>query len=677
MGTTNALAKYIGNEFVGAGGKGLAKAGSKSALSSLVPSAASKIDADVATKAGTSLLNQATALGLAKNDANKWILNTSILDTDEGVGKIKDFMNPILGGGKTPSYQRFLEQIGEGEYQMGHRPNLFVGDSETKFPLSNMEADPRYLPKIYGDNEGSTVRNLLRLGNTGPDAQRSAKIIAQYQNQPNKMVKIFRQAPKDMNYGDWVGLTKEYADSHIGNSPDNQLWEREVPASEVMFAGDDINEWGYYPKEVQLDDDIANELNRAIEMSGADMSVAKRADSYLGGRMLDKNGKPITFYHSTPNEFSEFDDARLGENTGYDNTALGHFVTTDKDFSKRFIDIDNTGKTGRTMELQAKIQKPITHPYMAGKKYDSEQLDKIVEDYLVATDNVEGLEMLREYADEDGTSLYDAYMDMTFGGEDPFEMAKNERELLKNKGYDAVEIVEGLKNELVDGSTDKTPVSSYAVLNGENLRGVRHIPVEQEQLRYNSVPVKFNRRSSKELAPATRLGKDLNSVAEAMREYKAKNMNKMADNMIDEYSNEIFDWAAIRNKGEKAIDKIVGKDGLKKLKTFVEPAVNNAYKDGEYEANKAIATNFLNSPKSDKIVEASRELLPPGTKIYRRGSKDGISWTTDEALAKSSRYDGEPLEYTLTKNDRYIAPQFIDILQRTIENENQVLFKLK
>ena len=87
-------------------------------------------------------------------------MNTGILDTDEGVGKIKDFMTPILGG---------------------------------------------------------------------------------------EMVKIYRQAPKDMNYGDWVGLTKEYADNHILGIALITSSGREVPASEVMFAGDDINEWGYYP----------------------------------------------------------------------------------------------------------------------------------------------------------------------------------------------------------------------------------------------------------------------------------------------------------------------------------------------------------------------------------------------------------------------------------------------
>lgn len=294
MAVSRELAKYIGNEIIKAGSNGVATKAATSALSSIVPNMATK----VATKAVPSMLEKASALGLSKNGANKWILDTGILDTDKGVGQIKDFMSPILGE-KTPNYQRFLEQIGEGEYQMGHRPNLYVGDSETKFPLSNMEADPDYLPKIYGDNEASTVRNLLMLGNTGPDAQRSAKIIAQYQNQPDKMVKIFRQAPKDMNYGDWVGLTKEYADNHIGNNPNNQLWEREVPASEVMFAGDDINEWGYYPKQVQLDDEIANELNMAIERAGVSPDTVSRAQHFIPKRNI-----PVETAGDYPNSIS-------------------------------------------------------------------------------------------------------------------------------------------------------------------------------------------------------------------------------------------------------------------------------------------------------------------------------------------------------------------------------------
>jgi hypothetical protein len=206
-------------------------------------------------------------------------------------------------------------------------------------------------------------------------------------------------------------------------------------------------------------------------------------------RMLDKAGRPVTLYHSTPNNFDKFDDNMLGSNTGYDNTALGHFVTPDKDFSKRFIDIDNVGKTGRTMELQGNIQKPITHPYMAGYKYDNKDLDKIVEDYLLATDNPEFLEELRGYALDDNSNLYDEYMGLTMA-DSPFEVAGSDRQSLMNKGYDAVEIVEGPKSGLVEGAKSNAPVSSYAVFNGENLRPVRHIPVEESSSLSSIIPLR-------------------------------------------------------------------------------------------------------------------------------------------------------------------------------------------
>lgn len=489
MALAGELAKYIGNELV--------KTGGKSALSSLVPSAVAKAGTGLATKAGASLLNQATALGLSKNGANKWVMNTATWNDEGGTRALKDFMKPILGGEENPNYQRFLEQIGEGEYRgslNGHTPGWFDDDGYIiPSTLDNIEGNGDILPKIYGNDREATLRGLLSLGNSGEEARKSASVIANYRGKPNELATIYRQAPKDINYGDWVGLTDSYANLHEGNSEANKLWSKQVPASDVYFAGDDINEWYYMPKEVQLDDELANELEMAIQKSGVKPDVAKRAEKYLGGRMLDKTGKPVTFYHSTPNEFSKFDDKMLGSNTGYDNTKLGHFVTTDKDFSKRFIDIDNTGKTGRTMELQAKIQKPITHPYMAGQKYDEKDLDKIVEDYLIATNNQDGLESLRELAEEDGTSLYDTYMDLTFGGDSPFEYSADDRKALLDNGYDAVEIVEGPKSGLVEGSNDDSIVSSYAVMNGDNLVPVKHIPVESGDYTtlYHGTPKQF------------------------------------------------------------------------------------------------------------------------------------------------------------------------------------------
>lgn len=206
------------------------------------------------------------------------------------------------------------------------------------------------------------------------------------------------------------------------------------------------------------------------------------------GRIADKNGTPLSLYHSTPYEFSRFDDSKLGTNTMYDNTAYGHFATPDKDFSSRFLDIDNTGQKGRTMELQAKIKNPITHPYGASAKYSGDELDNIVENYMLATGNGEGLDMLREEAMGDGMSLYDEYMNATMD-ESPFELAKYERKDLMDKGYDGMEIVEGLKNDLVDGAKSKAPISSIVAFEGKNLSPVSHIPVQNMSSGAMNIPV--------------------------------------------------------------------------------------------------------------------------------------------------------------------------------------------
>lgn len=222
------------------------------------------------------------------------------------------------------------------------------------------------------------------------------------------------------------------------------------------------------------DINVANALRYMKPKNGGNYGHLGRAGE-VGGSLpkvqysMADEGMPIRVYHSTPNEFDKFDDAMLGSNTGHENTKLGHFVTTDKEFSKKFL---GENGSGRTMELEANIKNPITHPYMAGLKYEGEELDNIVAKYLEATDNQELLQTLSEYAKENGTSLYDEYMDLTVGETSPFEFAEDERKLLQSKGYDAAEVIEGMRKDLLDSSTENVPVSSYAVFDSNNLKPV-------------------------------------------------------------------------------------------------------------------------------------------------------------------------------------------------------------
>lgn len=297
MAVSGELAKYIGNEIIKAGSNGVATKAATSALSSIVPNMATK----VATKAVPSMLEKAGALGLTKNANGNWLANTSTWETG-GTKELKNFMKPILGE-DTPLYKRLLEQIGEGDYRgslNGHTPGWYDDEGyPIKSTLDNIEGNGDILPKIYGDSREATLRGLLSLGNRGDEAMKSASVIANYRGKPNELATIYRQAPKDINYGDWVGLTDSYANLHEGNSELNKLWSKQVPADEVYFAGDDINEWYYLPKQVQLDDEIANELNMAIERAGVSPDTVSRAQHFIPKRNI-----PVETAGDYPNSIS-------------------------------------------------------------------------------------------------------------------------------------------------------------------------------------------------------------------------------------------------------------------------------------------------------------------------------------------------------------------------------------
>lgn len=202
----------------------------------------------------------------------------------------------------------------------------------------------------------------------------------------------------------------------------------------------------------------------------------KNAENYLPNQKL---------YHSSPETFTKFDDAKLGSSTGYENTAFGHFATPDEEFSRRF--------GNNIYEVQANIKNPITHPYGARVKYSNDEANMILEDWLRATDNVEGLDYLKQMVkDGNAEDIYDAYLDtLRYDNVAPYEYAAAERGLLQDKGFDGIEIVEGRKSGLVDGSADNSPVSSYVALNGSDLdikNARKYLPVKSDDAA-QSIPV--------------------------------------------------------------------------------------------------------------------------------------------------------------------------------------------
>ena len=486
--------RAIGNEIIRPTEKSVAK------------STLNEIGGKVANNSKDSLLDQATALGINKVGGN-WVMDTSKWQT-EGTDALKDFMKPILGGDKTPSYGRFLEQIGEGEYQMGHRPRYGLGDDEDIISsLDNIEGDGTILPPIYGDTREATLRGLLSLGNRGDEAVKSASVIANYRGKPDEMVTVFRQSPKDLNYGDWVGLTDSYANLHEGNSSANKLFTKEVPAKEVHFAGDDINEWGWYPEKVQLDDEIANELNRAIETSGVNRNTANRINSYMNKRMVDANGNPMrtkmmpeyptisaqspslspivadengvakTFYHGSPSmDITDFDINMAGRNTRSGERAI--WFTDDYPTAEEFsyeripgdtLFADKRGAKGKVYERSLGLENPLDLSNLSDKQI--EELYKYADSRMAFDGKENFIRRMKEFRDAGNDQLMKSQLDM---------------KKLSNSEYD------GIVAKMYPGENEVREIGVFdprKIKNVDNKRPVRHIPVSAIEGATTDIPV--------------------------------------------------------------------------------------------------------------------------------------------------------------------------------------------
>lgn len=121
---------------------------------------------------------------------------------------------------------------------MSHRPSETGG---TLADITNkgqvMPQDVYQHPEWYANMDEATYKESFRA-------------IQQYKGKPKAEVTIYRTAPKkELNKGDWVTLSKKYAEEEALKEG-YPVHSFKVKAQDIQFAGDDINEFGYYPKNV-------------------------------------------------------------------------------------------------------------------------------------------------------------------------------------------------------------------------------------------------------------------------------------------------------------------------------------------------------------------------------------------------------------------------------------------
>ena len=238
------------------------------------------------------------------------------------------------------------------DYFMNHRPSKGYGNA------SDFEAN---MPDIFEHPEW--YLNLDEKYN-----KESLSALKKVRNNPEAEITIYRATIGDkINPGDWVTPSKKYAQEHLKRSlnGNGNIVEQKVKAKDILFAGDDINEFGYFPeteKYSKKDGSWQNFLEKTFKSKGTKTYfenirldtnnteqnlISKETDRLIKKyeREKKKNKKIITKESSKILEFDDYQQKRKFTDLVseyYDNPDLNKIKQDIKDnFSEKRIEYVN------------------------------------------------------------------------------------------------------------------------------------------------------------------------------------------------------------------------------------------------------------------------------------------------------------------------------------------------
>ena len=231
---------------------------------------------------------------------------------------LTNYINNNLSMDRDEVYiQSAPKKASKNDYMMSHRP------SETQAYASDISNSGQTMPKdVYEHPEYYFNMN-------DEASKESYQIIKRIKNNPSAEVTIYRATTGDkINNGDWITLSKKYAERHNESQLDGKgnIVSMKVKAKDIQFAGDDINEFGYFPQ---------------------------KESSKISKIVKNESGELLTYYHGSPNgEISKFND--------------GSYFTTNKEYAERYMNTTassiNSGKESnkpKIYEVTLNLKKPF------------------------------------------------------------------------------------------------------------------------------------------------------------------------------------------------------------------------------------------------------------------------------------------------------------------------------
>ena len=362
----------------------------------------------------------------------------------------------------------------------------------------------------------------------------------------------------------------------------------------VQLGASNVGESGNSKQESPVQESVSSSVDGG-EVKG-DASVGEINTTFVPKKetIKDDKGNPITFYHGSNNEFTDFDETMLGSFTGADSAKEGFFFTDNKGVANSYrqqaiYDAPNTEGLkevlgGLSKDEIAKLGQEIIGndaKYYYGDMSKQESIDDIIDDVVRDTENDsyypdrnKYIEKISNYLKEKDIAL-NPYLDKGQTVETHLDI-KNPKivdakeELAEDIGL--AKIIKDAKNEGHDGVIIKNTYDSVSFDEKGNDTQLSTIVVvfDKKQINIKNKPVETPQPKSKEVAEVSDLDHAKSQIDKGVLFWDGNIANERVDLGIS--------WADIR-KGEADIKR--GKENTVPAKRLIE-AIAKAKKEGGY-----------------------------------------------------------------------------------------------
>lgn len=281
--------------------------------------------------------------------------------TQEGIDRHNELMMARI---------KYEQPEANSDYMMAHRPTqsgiyaddlLSEGVDGMAYPKDVYDKPQQYTGS-YGDN---AVLN-----------ETMAQLNAVRGN-PNGEITIYRATPGDtINDGDWITLSKTYADMHNNSQLGGKgnVLEQRVSVRDVQPAMDDLAEWGYFPQK-KAPANVADLMNEPKPKTVADLMLSPEQEEYFkNSQARDASGNLKKLYHGSANgEFDTF--SKEFANAENDWGKGFYFTDNEADVKKNYYDggPDFDNKIARRAE---QLEAELDIPYEQAEKQARNELYK-------------------------------------------------------------------------------------------------------------------------------------------------------------------------------------------------------------------------------------------------------------------------------------------------------------